>query len=75
MLQQDVKPGLDWAEAVFGGPPDAANLWIGDDRSVTSFHKGEAGMTFYNSCKGPAEGCHQRGGNNHIRPRVTAGTF
>lgn len=47
MLQQDVLPGLDWAEAVFGGPPDATNLWIGDDRSVTSFHKGEAGMTFH----------------------------
>jgi len=24
---------------VFGGHPDATNLWIGDERSVTSFHK------------------------------------
>lgn len=55
MLQQDVLPGLDWAEAVFGGTPDATNLWIGDDRSVTSFHKGEVGMTFHNGFKGPAE--------------------
>lgn len=22
------------------GPPEATNLWIGDERSVTSFHKG-----------------------------------
>ena len=39
-LQADIQPGLQWADRVFGGPPEATNLWIGDDRSVTSFHKG-----------------------------------
>jgi len=30
---------LDWAAEAFGGPPEATNLWIGNDDSVTSFHK------------------------------------
>lgn len=34
-------PELPWASRVFGGQPDATNLWIGDERSVTSFHKGD----------------------------------
>ncbi|KAG2442712.1 hypothetical protein HXX76_002795 [Chlamydomonas incerta] len=38
-LLGDVEPGLPWAEEVFGGPPEAVNLWIGDQRSATSFHK------------------------------------
>jgi jumonji domain-containing protein 7 len=38
-LVEDIQPGLPWAEDVFGGPPEATNLWIGDERSVTSFHK------------------------------------
>ncbi|PNW85197.1 hypothetical protein CHLRE_03g175750v5 [Chlamydomonas reinhardtii] len=38
-LLGDVEPGLPWAEEVFGGPPEAINLWIGDQRSATSFHK------------------------------------
>ena len=32
--------GPSWAEAAFGCPPEAVNLWIGNERSVTSFHKG-----------------------------------
>ncbi len=28
-----------WATHMFGTPPDAINLWIGDARSHTSFHK------------------------------------
>ncbi|KAG2450153.1 hypothetical protein HYH02_000255 [Chlamydomonas schloesseri] len=38
-LLADVAPGLPWAEEVFGGPPEAVNLWVGDQRSATSFHK------------------------------------
>ncbi|BDA47612.1 Bifunctional peptidase and (3S)-lysyl hydroxylase JMJD7 [Coccomyxa sp. Obi] len=30
---------FDWATEAFGAPPEAANLWIGTDDSVTSFHK------------------------------------
>jgi len=32
-----------YATQVFGGPPEAINLWIGDERSVTSFHKDHYG--------------------------------
>lgn len=39
-LLADVDADLPFARETFGtGPPDAVNLWIGDDRSVTSFHK------------------------------------
>ncbi|GAX83102.1 hypothetical protein CEUSTIGMA_g10528.t1 [Chlamydomonas eustigma] len=39
-LALDLQPGLPaWMEEVFGEPPDAVNLWIGDERSITSFHK------------------------------------
>uniref|UniRef100_A0A7S0S0S7 JmjC domain-containing protein n=1 Tax=Chlamydomonas leiostraca TaxID=1034604 RepID=A0A7S0S0S7_9CHLO len=38
-LTKDIQPRISWADEVFGGSPDAVNLWIGDDRSVTSFHK------------------------------------
>ena len=39
-LHKDIEPGIaSWADEVFGGPPEATNLWIGDERSVTSFHK------------------------------------
>ncbi|KAM0746507.1 Clavaminate synthase-like protein [Meredithblackwellia eburnea MCA 4105] len=31
--------GPSWAAEVFGEPPDVANVWIGDSRSVTSMHK------------------------------------
>jgi hypothetical protein len=30
---------LQWANEAFGTPPEATNLWIGDDDSITSFHK------------------------------------
>ncbi|GLI69169.1 hypothetical protein VaNZ11_013738, partial [Volvox africanus] len=39
LLLDDIGPGLPWAEEVFGGPPEAMNIWIGDERSATSFHK------------------------------------
>lgn len=33
---------LDWATEAFDGQPEATNLWIGGDRSTTSFHKAGA---------------------------------
>ncbi|GIL73316.1 hypothetical protein Vretimale_4886 [Volvox reticuliferus] len=39
MLLDDIRPGMPWAEEVFGDPPEAINIWIGDERSATSFHK------------------------------------
>lgn len=38
-LLDDVDAELHWASQAFGASPDAVNLWIGDDHSVTSFHK------------------------------------
>ena len=38
-LAADVDAELPWASEVFGTSPDAVNLWIGNYRSVTSFHK------------------------------------
>lgn len=35
----DVDDDLGWASEAFGAGPDAVNLWIGSDQSVTSFHK------------------------------------
>lgn len=28
-----------WGTHIFGAPPDASNIWVGDPRSRTSFHK------------------------------------
>jgi hypothetical protein len=51
-LTSDLQPGLPaWVDEVFGGPPDAVNLWIGDERSVTSFHKGHPLLIVYWSKK------------------------
>ena len=38
-LLDDIDPELQWASQAFGASPDAVNLWIGSDKSVTSFHK------------------------------------
>lgn len=39
---------IDFAEEAFGvGPPDAVNLWIGDERSVSSMHKDHYENLFY----------------------------
>lgn len=39
-LAGDVPLDLSWAAAAFGtGDPDAVNVWVGDSRSFTSFHK------------------------------------
>ena len=40
-LMEDVSE-LAWATEAFGEPPEATNLWIGGERSVTSFHKAGA---------------------------------
>lgn len=36
---EDVEPFLALAGEAFGNEPDAVNLWIGDDRSVSAVHK------------------------------------
>ncbi|CAM9627582.1 unnamed protein product [Sphacelaria rigidula] len=38
-LMSDVEPFLELAREAFGNEPDAVNLWIGDDRSMSSVHK------------------------------------
>lgn len=35
----DIEPQLGFAATAFRAPPDAINLWIGDERSTTTFHK------------------------------------
>lgn len=39
-LFEDMEEHLGWANEAFGCTPDAVNIWIGDARSTTSFHKG-----------------------------------
>lgn len=38
-LLPDIDSELSWASEAFGSKPSAVNLWIGDQRSVTSLHK------------------------------------
>ena len=38
-LLPDIDADLAWAAKTFGQLPDAVNLWIGDSRSVTTFHR------------------------------------
>ena len=38
-LLKDVDSELPWASTAFGCSPEAVNIWIGDHRSVTSFHR------------------------------------
>ncbi|TFY66944.1 hypothetical protein EVG20_g4140 [Dentipellis fragilis] len=37
-LRPDVPAEISWCSEAFGKNPDAVNLWIGNDRSVTSVH-------------------------------------
>ncbi len=37
-LWPDTELSMGWADAAFGGPPEAANLWIGEDAARTSAH-------------------------------------
>lgn len=43
-LLDDATSDIPFATEVFGAQPDVANVWIGDDRSVTSVHKGRCGQ-------------------------------
>lgn len=39
-LQSDLGPEIrTWGTQVFGNPPEATNLWMGDQRAVSSVHK------------------------------------
>ena len=38
-LEDDIELCIPWATEAFGCQPDAVNLWIGDKRYSTSFHK------------------------------------
>lgn len=39
MLYQDVPAYVDLAKDAFGNVPDAVNIWIGDERAVSTMHK------------------------------------
>lgn len=41
-LLQDATSDIPFASEVFQSMPDATNVWIGDERSVTSLHKGKS---------------------------------
>lgn len=38
-LEDDIPHCLEFAREAFGNEPDAVNLWIGDERSISSCHK------------------------------------
>ena len=38
-LLGDVEAQLGFGAAAFGAAPDAVNLWIGDERAATTYHK------------------------------------
>eukprot|EP00250_Pteridium_aquilinum_P018370 c24056_g1_i1 orf=414-1844(-) len=38
-LAADAETHLPWATEAFGSLPEAVNLWIGNEKAVTSFHK------------------------------------
>lgn len=37
-IRTDIPPDIHWASAALGRQPDAVNIWIGSDKSVTSVH-------------------------------------
>ncbi|GLJ12483.1 hypothetical protein SUGI_0191910 [Cryptomeria japonica] len=39
LLAGDVEEDIPWATEALGTKPDAVNLWIGNERATTSFHK------------------------------------
>lgn len=39
LLKDDAQMDIPWASEAFGCLPEAVNLWVGDERAVTSFHK------------------------------------
>lgn len=46
-LMADVEPFLHLAREAFGNEPDAVNLWIGDERSMSSVHKDHYEVSIY----------------------------
>ncbi|TGZ80451.1 Clavaminate synthase-like protein [Ascodesmis nigricans] len=38
-LAEDLGNGIPWAEVALGQNPDATNIWIGNERSVSAMHK------------------------------------
>ena len=47
-LSSSASPLLEWAEASFGtGPPDALNIWMGNERAHSSLHKDHYENLFY----------------------------
>lgn len=38
-LYEDVPAFLELGKEAFGNEPDAVNIWIGDERAVSSMHK------------------------------------
>jgi jumonji domain-containing protein 7 len=38
-LMQDIESSISLGNDAFGGEPEAVNLWLGDDWSVSSMHK------------------------------------
>jgi len=39
-LRKDIPKDVSWATEAFGLSPDAVNIWIGNEQSVTSVHSG-----------------------------------
>lgn len=39
LLAEDVETDIPWATEALGSKPEAVNLWIGNERATTSFHK------------------------------------
>ena len=39
-LRRDIDSSIPLADEAFGCVPEATNIWIGDERSVSSLHKG-----------------------------------
>lgn len=38
-LLEDAEKEIPWASEVFGAPPDAVNVWVGDEQALTTLHK------------------------------------
>lgn len=56
-LLADATQDVPIASEVFGQKPDVANVWIGDERSITSLHKGESYLFSRHSCCGATNKC------------------
>lgn len=52
---EDVDPFLALAREAFGNEPDAVNLWIGDDRSLSAVHKDHYEVRFCTGVGGVCE--------------------